>query len=340
MFQQEVEELFFLQSDWCLHCCVMVGGDHWWAFKSGEAKQDERGAEANSLSILSFYPTQESFGSQADASICSSFTPRPIRQVKLHLQRTAQKQWFLLLLGPCISDISLHLGRRRKRESAPQAFLRGRTASYVLCSGFGNWGVFLQVAPQILGYGTWPTNPKEARCLVPQMVPPANPVELRIFWTKIFMASMQPNARQVLLGASLNETHFGSKLVVEPRFRWARLERSKNWCDGDRSLIEGCLACELHLKGLVAWVNRARTIAIDESQLSCYSNLFMNTCSQTQGFPFDGVRFSVSSSSTVLEFSNCRFVWAQQAVVYRLVFTSQARAVSHRPPQTAALKFT
>ena len=30
------------------------------------------------------------------------------------------------------------------------------------------------------------------------------------------------------LGASLNETHFGSKLVVEPKFSWARLERSKN----------------------------------------------------------------------------------------------------------------
>jgi len=87
MFQQEVEEVFFLQSDWCLHCCVMVGGDHWCAFKSGEATQDERGAEANSLSMSSFYPTQESFGSQADASIFSSFTPRPIRQVKLHLQR-------------------------------------------------------------------------------------------------------------------------------------------------------------------------------------------------------------------------------------------------------------
>ena len=27
MFQQEVEEVFFLQSDWCLHCYVMVGGD-------------------------------------------------------------------------------------------------------------------------------------------------------------------------------------------------------------------------------------------------------------------------------------------------------------------------
>ena len=34
MFQQEVEELFFLQSDWCLHCYVMVGGDRWCAFKS------------------------------------------------------------------------------------------------------------------------------------------------------------------------------------------------------------------------------------------------------------------------------------------------------------------
>ena len=80
----------------------------------------------------------------------------------------AQKQWFLLLLGPCISDISLHLGRRRKRESAPQAFLRGRTGSYVLCSGF-YWGV-LQVSPQILGYGTWPTNPKR-QGEVPQGVP-------------------------------------------------------------------------------------------------------------------------------------------------------------------------
>ena len=27
MFQQEVEELFFFQSGWCLHCYVMVGGD-------------------------------------------------------------------------------------------------------------------------------------------------------------------------------------------------------------------------------------------------------------------------------------------------------------------------
>ena len=27
MFQQEVEELFFFQSDWCLDCYVMVGGD-------------------------------------------------------------------------------------------------------------------------------------------------------------------------------------------------------------------------------------------------------------------------------------------------------------------------
>ena len=71
----------------CLHCYVMVGGDRWRACKSGEATQDERGAEANSLSISSFYPTQESFVAQADASICSSFTPRPIRQVKLHLQR-------------------------------------------------------------------------------------------------------------------------------------------------------------------------------------------------------------------------------------------------------------
>ena len=53
------------------------------AFKSGEATQGERGAEANSLT----FQTQESFGSQADASICSSFTPRLVRQVKLHLQR-------------------------------------------------------------------------------------------------------------------------------------------------------------------------------------------------------------------------------------------------------------
>ena len=68
---------------WCLHC-YMVGGHRWCAFKSGEATQGERGAEANSLT---FHPTQKSFGSQADASICSSFTPRPIRQVKLHLQR-------------------------------------------------------------------------------------------------------------------------------------------------------------------------------------------------------------------------------------------------------------
>ena len=34
MFQQEVEEPFFFQSDWCLHCYVMVGGDRWCAFKS------------------------------------------------------------------------------------------------------------------------------------------------------------------------------------------------------------------------------------------------------------------------------------------------------------------
>ena len=81
-------------------------------------------------------------------------------------------------------------------------------------------------------------------------------------------------------------------------------------------------------------------VAIDESQLSCYSNPFMNTCSQNQGFPFEGVRYLVWSSSNFLEFSNCRFVWAQQAVVYGLVFTSQARAVSHRSPQTAALKLT
>ena len=87
MVQQKVEELVHFHSDWCLHCYVMVGGDRWRACKSGEATQDERGAEANSLSISSFYPTQESFVAQADASIFSSFTPRPIRQVKLHLQR-------------------------------------------------------------------------------------------------------------------------------------------------------------------------------------------------------------------------------------------------------------
>ena len=34
MFQQEVEELFFFQSNWCLHCYVMVGGDRWCAFNS------------------------------------------------------------------------------------------------------------------------------------------------------------------------------------------------------------------------------------------------------------------------------------------------------------------
>ena len=114
MFQQEVEEVFFLQADWCLHCCVMVGGDHWCAFKSGEATQDERCAEANSLSISSFYPTQESFGSQADASIFSSFhaTHNPSSQASSSMN--AQKQWFLLLLGPCISDISLHLGQKTK----------------------------------------------------------------------------------------------------------------------------------------------------------------------------------------------------------------------------------
>ena len=132
MFQQEVEELFFLQTG----AFIVVGGDCWCACKSGEATQDERVAEANSLSISSFYPPQESFGSQADASICSSFTPRPIRQVKASSSKNTQKQWFVLLLGPCISDISLHPGRRQKRESAPQAFLRGRTGSYVLCSGF------------------------------------------------------------------------------------------------------------------------------------------------------------------------------------------------------------
>ena len=83
----------------------------------------------------------------------------------------------LLLLGRCISDISPHPGRRRKRESAPQAFLRGRTGSYVLCSGF-YWGVFLQVSPQIRGYGTWPTNPKR-QGEVPQGVPgQARPCEI------------------------------------------------------------------------------------------------------------------------------------------------------------------
>ena len=133
MFQQEVEELFFLQTG----AFIAVGGDCWCACKSGEATQDERVAEANSLSISSFYPTQESFGSQADASICFFHaTPNPASQASS--SKNAQKQWFLLLLGPCISDISPHPGRRRKRESAPQAFPRGRTGSYVLCSGFGN----------------------------------------------------------------------------------------------------------------------------------------------------------------------------------------------------------
>jgi len=75
MVQQKVEELVHFHSDWCLHCYVMVGGDRWRACKSGEATQDERGAEANSLSISSFYPTQESFVAQADASIFSSFLP-------------------------------------------------------------------------------------------------------------------------------------------------------------------------------------------------------------------------------------------------------------------------
>ena len=60
----------------------MVGGDRWRACKSGEATQDERGAEANSLSISSFYPTQESFVAQADASIFFLFhaTPNPASQ--------------------------------------------------------------------------------------------------------------------------------------------------------------------------------------------------------------------------------------------------------------------
>ena len=49
MVQQKVEELVHFHSDWCLHCYVMVGGDRWRACKSGEATQDERGAEANSL---------------------------------------------------------------------------------------------------------------------------------------------------------------------------------------------------------------------------------------------------------------------------------------------------
>ena len=79
-FSRKSKNHCILFPDWCLHC-YMVGGDRWCVFKSGEATQGERGAEANSLS---FHPTQES---QADASICSSFTPRPIRQVKLHLQR-------------------------------------------------------------------------------------------------------------------------------------------------------------------------------------------------------------------------------------------------------------
>ena len=69
--------------------------------------------------------------------------------IQASFSKNAQKQWFLLLLGPCISDILPHLGRRRKRESAPQAFLRGRTGSYVLCSGFGNFSFSRLVCLQI-----------------------------------------------------------------------------------------------------------------------------------------------------------------------------------------------
>ena len=133
--------------------------------------------------------------------------------------------------------------KRRKRESAPQAFLRGRTGSYVLCSGF-YWGVFLQVFPQILGMGLDPLIPRgKVRCRKacrarPDRVRFAPFVRVRTTWNcrvadpiwkklKVRTATMQPNARQLLLPA------------------------------GDRSLIEACLARELHLKvvwhGWTAW---------------------------------------------------------------------------------------
>ena len=48
MFQQEVEELFFFQSGWCLHCYVMVGGD--------------LGVPSNPTIVISLLP--------ADAQLC------------------------------------------------------------------------------------------------------------------------------------------------------------------------------------------------------------------------------------------------------------------------------
>ena len=149
----------------------MVGGDRWCA--NQQIGRSHPGRTWCWSQLFKYFKFLSDARIICSTSRCQYFflfhaTPNPASQASS--SKNAQKQWFLLLLGPCISDISPHLGRRRKRESAPQAFLRGRTGSYVLCSGFGNWGVFLQVSPQILGYGTWPTNPKR-QGEVPQGVP-------------------------------------------------------------------------------------------------------------------------------------------------------------------------
>ena len=158
MVQTKVEELFFFQTGvpsllchggrWSL-VCLQIGGSHpgrTWCW-SQLFKYFKFLSDARIIWITS----------RCQYLFLFHATPNPASQASS--SKNTQKQWFLLLLGPCISDISLHPGRRRKRESAPQAFLRGGTGSYVLCPGF-YWGVFLQVSPQILEYGTWPTNPK------------------------------------------------------------------------------------------------------------------------------------------------------------------------------------